>query len=246
MDPVVESPAPTPEETPLLPEGWTEAEDLFSEPSPADPAEAERSPDAGLFGASETADDAGERPDTEADAALPTTESAQKSPAKLRFTARVDHRDRLVELDESELPALYQKAQVTERTQKRLKELSAALGETSLREAAEAPAAAPDAPRDFGRETEELLAVFPQMRGRSLPTEVVLASLRDGRSLTAAFAEYSERQHQAELSALREERRVSRQNDSASRRSPVRGTAGGGAEPKPSDPFLAGFESERW
>lgn len=50
----------------------------------------------------------------------PTTEQAQVQPNRLRFRARVDREDRDVELDESELPALYQKAQVTDRYRAKL------------------------------------------------------------------------------------------------------------------------------
>ena len=195
-----------PAEDVLLPEGWTEDEDLFAGDGDDSPASPEDAP--------EDAPTAGETP----------------AGRKLRFTARVDHEDREVELDESELPGLYQRAQVTERAQRRLRELS------GVKQAA--------AGRDLGAEAEELLAVFPQMQGRSIPTEVVLESLRGQKSLTAAFAAYTERQHEQELAALRRENGRRADGESAAGRAPVRSVSGGGPAPKPADPFLSGFNSE--
>ena len=198
----------------LLPEGWTEDEDLF----------ADAAADGGEDG------DALPPREEPAETAPTTGESTAASP-KLRFTARVDHEDREVELDESELPALWQKAQATERAQRRLRELS------ELKEA--------DAARDLGAEAEELLRVFPEMRGRSIPTEVVLESLNGKRSLTAAFAAWNERQHRAELDRLRRENGRREAGKRAAERAPVRGVSGGGGpDTRPADPFLAGFDAE--
>lgn len=206
----------------MLPEGWTEDEDLFASESegPETTQQAETLP--GLTPAGE--ENAG--PDPAPEGEVPATD-ARPSGTKLRFTARVDHQDRDVELDESELPALYQKAQATERAQRRLRQLGGEAG------------------RDLSYEAEELLAVFPQMRGKSIPTEVVLDSLRSDRTLTAAFADYSERQHRRALEELRRNDSRSRQNSSAAQHSPVRGvTGGGGTDTGPADPFLRGFNSE--
>lgn len=200
----------------LLPEGWTEDEDLFAEA-----AETEEGGEAGTFPPREDA------PET-----APTTGESPAPSPKLRFTARVDHEDRQVELDQSELPAIWQKAQATERAQRRLRELS------ELKQA--------DNGRDFGAEAEELLTVFPEMQGRSIPTEVVLESLRGQRSLTAAFADWTERQHREELAALRRENSRRRDSSSAAGRAPVRGVSGGGPEARPADPFLSGFNSDNW
>ena len=197
----------------MMPEGWTEDEDLF-----ADEAE----------------DGAGAEdalpPREEAPAAAPTTGQTPAADAKLRFTARLDHEDRQVELDPGELPELWQKAQVTERAQRRLRELS------ELKQA--------EGGRDLGAETEELLRVFPEMRGRSIPNEVVLDSLRGRRPLTAAFAAWTEKQHRQELEALRREYSRRSAGQSAAQRAAVRGVSGGGgADTRPADPFLAGFNS---
>lgn len=192
----------------LLPEGYSEDEDIFADEDAADT----------------------EPPRDETPGAAPTTGEQTAERPKLRFTARVDHEDRQVELEESELPEIWQKAQATERAQRRLRELS------ELKEA--------DAARDFGAETEELLRVFPEMQGHSIPTEVVLESLRGKKSLTAAFAAYTERQHRAELESLRRENSRREAGRSAAGRAPVRGVSrGGGVDNKPADPFLAGFES---
>ncbi len=200
----------------MMPEGWTEDEDLF-----ADEAE----------------DGAGAEdalpPREEAPEAAPTTGQTPAADAKLRFTARLDHEDRQVELDPGELPGLWQKAQVTERAQRRLRELS------ELKQA--------EGGRDLGAETEELLRVFPEMRGRSIPNEVVLDSLRGRRPLTAAFAAWTERQHRQELEALRREYSRRAAGQSAAQRAPVRGVSGGGgADTRPADPFLSGFNSDKW
>ena len=203
-----------PEEELLLPEGWTEDEDLF--------AEAEAGSRAG--------GDALPPREEPTETAHATGESTAASP-KLRFTARVDHEDREVELEESELPALWQKAQATERAQRRLRELS------ELKEA--------DAARDLSAEAEELLRVFPEMQGRSIPTEVVLESLNGKKTLTAAFAAWNERQHRAELERLRRENGRREAGRRAAERAPVRGVSGGGGpDTRPADPFLAGFDAE--
>ena len=214
-----------PETDVLLPEGWTEDEDLFAGADEADGGARSGEETASVPTADGPAE--GLPPQQDAESSVPTADGAAGAPAKLRFTARVDHQDREVELDESELPALYQKAQATERAQRRLQELRGG--------------------RDLGAEAEELLAVFPQMQGRSIPTEVVLDSLNGKRSLTAAFAAYTERQHQAELSALKRDGELRGQNRRSSERAPVRGvSAGGGTEQKAADPFLIGFDSEGW
>ena len=205
-----------PEEDLLLPEGWTEGEDIFAGEAAGGGEDGDALP-----------------PREEPTETAPITGESTAASPKLRFTARVDHEDRQVELDESELPALYQKAQATERAQRRLRELS------ELREA--------DAARDLGAEAEELLRVFPDMQGRSIPTEVVLESLRGKRSLTAAFAAWNERQHREALEALRRENGRRLAGRRAAERAPVHGVSGGGsADTRPGDPFLAGFDSDNW
>ena len=52
------------------------------------------------------------------------TETESTKPSKLKFKARVDHQDVDAEIDESELPTLYQKAAATDRYQAKLNKVS--------------------------------------------------------------------------------------------------------------------------
>lgn len=119
----------------ILPDGWTESADIFDETTwgatdtQVDAPAVVEDPgvDTGLEEPSETiptteSEPSDGDPAPSADAA-PTTESAQDptdGARKLKFTARVDRRDFDVEVDESELPTLYQKAQVTDRLRNKL------------------------------------------------------------------------------------------------------------------------------
>lgn len=117
----------------ILPEGWADGDDIFDE--------ANWTGEAGQ--ADEPAEPTGQSAEdgvTEADEGAPTTEhtdepgvtdegtepaptteqDAEPASKKLKFTARVDRADLDVEVDESELPTLYQKAQVTDRVQAKL------------------------------------------------------------------------------------------------------------------------------
>lgn len=119
----------------ILPEGWTGEADLFDDSDEDD-----------FFDEEETAEDTqtGEEPTTAQTAApvsadeaegsaqefgTPTTENAAPeaeptSARKFRFSARVDHEDQEVEVDENDLPGIWQRAAVTERYQKRLDKVS--------------------------------------------------------------------------------------------------------------------------
>ena len=76
-----------------------------------------RDDEAGGYSAKGRMEQSGVRPD-----AAPTTEPAQQQTNKLRFKARVDRQDLDVEMDESELPTMYQKAQATDRYRARMAE----------------------------------------------------------------------------------------------------------------------------
>lgn len=112
---------------PILPDGWTEGMDIFAdeEPSILDSL-ADDAPD--TTPAEETEAPTTEQPAAEAEDAAtgeeaPTTEpETQETPVntKLRFKAKVDHNDVDVELDEADLPTIYQKAQATDRAQNKL------------------------------------------------------------------------------------------------------------------------------
>lgn len=112
----------------ILPDGWGEGDDFFNVDSwgkdaPADESEgsngqqdlndifAEANTDEGTT----TADEDGSENSPESEE--PTT---QDGPGKLKFQATIDHETRDVELDEAELPTIYQKAQATDRAQARL------------------------------------------------------------------------------------------------------------------------------
>lgn len=112
-------------------DGEVKAEDDSSKPDGTDEASA---PTTG-----QTEPPAG----SEADEATPTTEFAEEAtPQKLKFTAKVDRKEQNVEMDFSDLPGLYQRAQNYDRLAKKydttsaklqsLEALSAQLGYDSL------------------------------------------------------------------------------------------------------------------
>jgi hypothetical protein len=119
----------------MLPEGYTgaEGEDLFDEASWGAGAEDGAGKGAQTVQMTEPdtagTEESGQPPATgqepllegagEAEEPTAPTTGQQDAPAvsKLRFKARIDHQDRDVELEESELPGLYQRAQITERAQ---------------------------------------------------------------------------------------------------------------------------------
>jgi hypothetical protein len=118
----------------LLPDGWAEGDDIFAdegwtgdteqtdEPAPEPEQTSEEDTTATPDEAPTTEPEDGESGEDGADQAeTPTTEpSAEDAHKKLKFTARVDRADLDVEVDESELPTLYQKAQVVDRVQAKL------------------------------------------------------------------------------------------------------------------------------
>lgn len=112
----------TPEEMEevMLPDGWTEDDDIFSPDTwTDDPADAQDSSDPETDEADTLTTDDGESDDeTETDEA-PTTETEDDD---LSFTARIDHSDVDVKLARKDLPIIYQKAQVTDRLQQRMRE----------------------------------------------------------------------------------------------------------------------------
>lgn len=112
----------------ILPDGWGENDDFFNVDSWGKDASADESKDSSdqqdlndIFAEQTTdedttTDDEGESQDSSEDEE-PTTPDVKE---KLKFKATVDHEDLDVELDEEELPAIYQKAQVTDRVQAKL------------------------------------------------------------------------------------------------------------------------------
>lgn len=267
----------------ILPDGWQEGDDLFA------PGEGEReiTADESAFDLDrepgEDGDGDGPAPTTEQEAVsgdkavteeAPIPEQVQKQPNKLKFKARVDRQDLDVEVDESELPTLYQKAQVTDRMQAKLakrdqqmeraEQAAKRLGYDSLDSllaSGERKETADDVSRleprqrsvsggksftrDFAAEARLLVGARPELAGKPLPREVLHACALNGKHLMAAYADYEAGQTKAEADRLRRENEVLRQNAAAAARAPVSGTRGGGAtDVKAKDDFLRGFDEE--
>jgi hypothetical protein len=296
----------------ILPEGWADGDDIFNVASWAGgtPAADEQQADDGQEEVNEeTEADTDEVPATEQTGddeepgddgeEVPATEQTTARP-KLKFSAQIDHKVQDVELDENDLPAIYQKAHVTDRVKARLAQaqplldkgnrLAKILGyesmdamldaaESSYRQgeidrltsegvhpdvaqelvesrAQKAAAATPveqadtddsNGPRDFKGEVADLLKAHPELRGTQLPDEVVKACVVDGRSLAGAYEAYARKKTEAENRAVKAENKRLKQNADAARRAPVRGVSKGGAtNTQPDDPFLIGFNSDRW
>lgn len=305
-------PAASEEFEALLPEGWAEGDDIFDVDSWA----------GGQMKADESSEGAAEEEDTEAvedtdedSRATEQSDDAEESqddgeealaneqnPArpKLRFSTQIDHKMEDVELDEEDLPVIYQKAHATDRYKSRIEKMQPVLdkgnrlakilgydsidamldsAESSYRQgeidrltgegvhpdvAAElvesrtqrATAQAPvdttvedetPATRDYQSEVADLLAVHPELRGTQLPAEVVNAVVAKGRPLVSAYEEHIRRKAEAENKAVKAENKRLKQNADAARRAPVRGVSKGGATNlEPDDPFLIGFNSDRW
>lgn len=125
------------EDTPILPDGWADGDDLFTdsddaaevdtaaEPGATDTGVAENAADTDGLPTTEPGEDAAQDAETDTET-TDTTESgaSQAEETMLRFKALVDHEDIDVELKESELPTIYQKARVTDRVQQRLSEMT--------------------------------------------------------------------------------------------------------------------------
>jgi hypothetical protein len=296
---------------PILPDGWTEGMDIFADSDgeandffadEADPFDTTPAEEAEQAHTTEPEAETVEGETTSEEAPTTETEPETIAAPKLRFKAKVDHQDIDVEVDEAELPTLYQKAQATDRAQQRLGEIrptydaaeklarqmgyqsaqemldaaaenyrnaevsrlvedgvneelardyvnrhmenaGAANGLTTTAEADTHPAEASQT-RDYNQEAGELLRLRPELRGKSLPDEVMKEVTLNGKPLVNAYLEYEARQKTAEIEQLRKENNIYKQNAEAAARSPVTGTAGGGAtDTKPSDPFMTGFDS---
>ena len=307
-----EIPAVSEEFETFLPEGWAEGDDIFDvdswtggtdqadESGTDDGQEADTGTDEGIEDTRATGND---------DDASGSEEDGDNAPAigqdadrpKLKFSAQIDHKMEDVELDENDLPTIYQKAHVTDRVRAKLDKaqplidkgnrLAKILGydsmdamldsaETSYREgeverlkgegvhpdvAAElvesrtkkalenaAPAQVADdddAPsgRDYGAEVADLLKVHPELRGTTLPESVVNDCVANGRPLVSAYEAYARKQAEAENKAVKAENKRLKQNADAARRAPVRGVSKGGkTNTDPDDPFLIGFNADRW
>ena len=232
---------PEGEEDVLLPEGYAEGDDLFAPPE-GDRDEAPTPEPEPVSG------------DTGGDEGAPTPEQTQTAPHRLKFKARIDRSDVDVELDESQLPTLYQKAQVVDRVQARLakqaplleqaEEMSRAMGYHNLEEMLGSHSVQAHG-RDFTAEAAELVKVRPDLAGQTVPERVVRACLSENKPLLVAYTEYEAAQHKAEADRLRRENQIMQQNQAAADRAPVRGVRGGGdTGTRPEDDFLRGFNAD--
>ena len=295
----------------LLPEGWAEDDDIFdvdswkgvqagADESQADDDQEEVTEADGAEDATRTtgADDDAEESEDDGDNAPANGQEAEKP--KLKFSAQIDHKVQDVELDETELPTIFQKAHVTDRVRAKLDkvqplidkgnrlakilgydsmdamldaaadsyrqgeverltgegvhpDVAAELVESRTKRATESIQPEPDVEdetpgkRDYAGEVADLLKVHPELRGTQLPDEVVNACVVEGRSLVGAYEAYMRKQTEAENKAVKAENKRLKQNADAARRAPVRGVSKGGSpKPEPDDPFLIGFNSERW
>ena len=100
------------------------------------------------------------------------------------------------------------------------------------------------AERDFDREIRELIEAYPELSGKSLPDEVVMAAL-DGVSLLEAYEAYQNDRLPAKNDRREKDLGVERQNENAAVRAPVRGVSGGAAVyARGEDDFLRGFNAD--
>ena len=106
-----------------LPDGFGDGDDIFADPS-------EWKGSTSNEGSQESDTTESDAPTTEQSAEgneeqgaeteqLPTTQPEVAAPRKLKFQATIDHQSQDVEIDESDLPTLYQKAQNLDRAQER-------------------------------------------------------------------------------------------------------------------------------
>jgi hypothetical protein len=309
----------TTQEDAILPDGWDGTTDFFAwaagdqadEPTleqvfateESGTEESEEAPTTGT----ETEENGESEAETEE---APTTQpESVEQPSKIKFDANINHKVQSVEIDQSELPDLYQKAYAAEKFRKKLNEKTAELEEAEVvakilgydnakamlaaakqsfedneierltsekvhptiakdtvsrkireiedsfaknRKAApveveeaqeEEPAPSKAGQRDFSPEVADLLEAYPELRGKTLPKEVVEATLK-GQTLTVAYTKYLQKQTKADNDRLQKENKTLKQNAEAAKRAPVRGVAKGGATGiEAEDPFLKGFNS---
>lgn len=106
---------------------------------------------------------------------------------------------------------------------------------------------APANQRNFSAEVAETLSRFPEIQGKQIPDEVIHKALDTGMSLASAYADYKATHDSSRIEQLKKENNRLKQNADAYARAPVSGVSRGGAtDTKPSDPFLSGFNSEKW
>ena len=305
----------TTQEDAILPDGWDGSTDFFAWAAEGQTADesleaafnTEESGTEESEAAPTTGDDTEENGESEAGTEEPPTteEQPEQQPTKIKFDANINHKVQSVEIDQSELPDLYQKAYAADKFRNKLNAKNAELeqaevvakilGYDSVKAMLDAarksyedteierltnekvhPTIAKDTvtrkikeveesvlknrkpaqeeqpeektptqagQRDFAPEVAELLETYPELRGKTLPKEVVDATLK-GQNLTVAYTKYVQRQTKADNDRLNKENKTLKQNAEAAKRAPVRGVAKGGATGVGAeDPFMKGFNS---
>ena len=107
----------------LLPDGWGESDDFFNVDSwtGASAADAQKEGEDSQESGDDEMEDEQEGATTAGEDSVDSTETEEPTTpevkGKLKFSATVDHKTEDVELDEAELPTIYQKAQATDRAQ---------------------------------------------------------------------------------------------------------------------------------
>lgn len=95
--------------------------------------------------------------------------------------------------------------------------------------------------RDYVSEVAKLLENYPELKGKTIPEEVVLSAL-DGKDLIAAYEEYLEERGFAEEED--DTGKFRHQKKRSAGKSPVRGVSGGSAVTvQGEDDFLRGFNA---
>ena len=301
----------------ILPDGWDGEQDFFewaSGDTKADEPVVEEAPAVEESGTEESeevpttdveTEDNGESVADEA--AEPTTsQETEAQPAKIKFDANINHKVKSVEIDQSELPDLYQKAYAADKFRKKLNDKTAELEEAEVvakilgydsvkamlaaakqsyedteverltnekvhptiakdtvsrrmreiedsvvkgrktstdQEEADEKQPTKAGQRDFQPEVADLLETYPELRGKTLPKEVVDATLK-GQTLIVAYTKYLQQKTKADNDRLQKENKTLKQNAEAAKRAPVRGVAKGGATGEQADdPFLKGFNA---
>lgn len=280
---------------PILPEGWSEGDDLFAdavtereifEPDEAkssDPVAEENEPEESLEDLlptteSDTGDGAAAEEDDEADVSDGTDEPIAPPSRILRM--KVNHKEYDVDVNnmtDEELLERLQKAdafdamkdsQMKEKFRQvyedqiaqgmtdgvaRMVASNATGGKTyDLEDGADddtdsEPVAKPIDPeptRDFRAQVRQLKAIFPDFK--SMPQEV-MSAYENGADLMSAYSAYRVRAAEKASQAVKKENRILKQNAASAAKAPVKGVSGGGATGvQKEDPFLKGFDSDRW
>lgn len=121
----------------LIPEGWDGEGDFFDDASWDTPVETSAEPEVAEDSESEVdpatveEEPVNEEPTAEEAPAIEPTEEPQSTSHKYKFTTKVDHNDLDVELDEADIPELYQKAHVVDRVRAQMTEMQGTVDRAS-------------------------------------------------------------------------------------------------------------------